>query len=55
MTAAPDWDIASPTDAELAGAAATGDRGAFAQIYARYADRLHDFCVGMPSPQTRTS
>ena len=47
MTALPDWDIAGPTDAELAGAAATGDRGAFGQIYARYADRLHDFCVGM--------
>ena len=27
------------------GAAATGDRQAFAGIYDRYADRLHDFCV----------
>lgn len=45
MTALPDWDIA--TDAELAGAAAAGDRRAFAGIYDRYADRLHDFCVGM--------
>jgi RNA polymerase sigma factor (sigma-70 family) len=31
-------------DAELARAAAAGDRGAFAAIYDRYADRLHDFC-----------
>ena len=45
MTALPDWDIAS--DAELAGAAAAGDRAAFAGIYDRYVDRLHDFCVGM--------
>ena len=26
---------------------AAGDRAAFAGIYDRYADRLHDFCVGM--------
>jgi RNA polymerase sigma factor (sigma-70 family) len=45
MTAVPDWDIVS--DAELVGAALTGDRGAFAGIYDRYAERLHDFCVGM--------
>ena len=45
MTALPDWDIAS--DADLAGAAAAGDRAAFAGIYDRYADRLHDFCIGM--------
>jgi RNA polymerase sigma factor (sigma-70 family) len=45
MTALPDWDMVS--DAELACAAAAGDRGAFAGIYDRYADRLHDFCVGM--------
>ena len=45
MTALPDWDIVS--DAELACAAAAGDRRAFASIYDRYADRLHDFCVGM--------
>jgi RNA polymerase sigma factor (sigma-70 family) len=45
MTALPDWDIVS--DAELASSAAAGDRGAFAGIYDRYADRLHDFCVGM--------
>lgn len=44
-TALSNWDIVS--DAELARAAATGDRHAFAMIYDRYADRLHDFCVGM--------
>jgi RNA polymerase sigma factor (sigma-70 family) len=47
MTAIPGPDIVGPTDAELAGAAAAGDRGAFAGIYDRYADRLHDFCIGM--------
>jgi RNA polymerase sigma factor (sigma-70 family) len=47
MTAVPDWRIAGRSDAELAAAAAAGDRGAFAGIYDRYADRLHDFCVGM--------
>jgi len=31
-------------DAGLARAATAGDRGAFAAIYDRYADRLHDFC-----------
>jgi RNA polymerase sigma factor (sigma-70 family) len=45
MTALPEWDIAS--DAELVSAAAGGDRLAFAGIYDRYADRLHDFCIGM--------
>ncbi|OBH04804.1 hypothetical protein A5696_04355, partial [Mycobacterium sp. E2699] len=39
------WDIVS--DGELARAAAAGDRRAFAMIYDRYADRLHDFCIGM--------
>ncbi len=34
-------------DATLARAAASGDRSAFAEIYDRYADRLHDFCIGM--------
>jgi RNA polymerase sigma factor (sigma-70 family) len=34
-------------DATLARSAAAGDRAAFAEIYDRYADRLHDFCVGM--------
>ena len=45
MTAVPESDILS--DAELAVAAAEGDRTAFAGIYDRYADRLHDFCIGM--------
>ncbi len=44
MTAVPRED---PTDAELAIAAAAGDRAALAEIYDRYADRLHDFCIGM--------
>jgi RNA polymerase sigma factor (sigma-70 family) len=49
MTAVPNWDIVGPTgsDAELARASAAGDRTAFASIYDRYADRLHDFCAGM--------
>jgi RNA polymerase sigma factor (sigma-70 family) len=45
MTAAPDWNTVS--DAELATAAAKGDRAAFAGIYDRYADRLHNYCVGL--------
>ena len=49
MTAAGDWDIVGPsgTDAELVLASAAGDRDAFAGIYDRYADRLHDFCCGI--------
>ncbi len=49
MTAVPHWDVLGPvdTDADLARSAAAGDRGAFAGIYDRYADRLFDFCVGM--------
>jgi RNA polymerase sigma factor (sigma-70 family) len=49
MTAVPNWDLGGPngSDAELARACAAGDRRAFAGIYDRYADRLHDFCVGM--------
>ena len=49
MTAARRAEPIGPdaTDAELAIAATAGDRGAFAVIYDRYADRLHDFCVGM--------
>lgn len=35
------------TDAQLAIAATGGDRTAFALIYDRYADKLHDFSVGM--------
>jgi RNA polymerase sigma factor (sigma-70 family) len=42
---APDWPLAS--DAELVAGAAAGERAAFAGIYDRYADRLHDFCIGM--------
>jgi RNA polymerase sigma factor (sigma-70 family) len=50
MTAAlSNWSGIGPgsSDAELAVAAAAGDRHAFAGIYDRYADRLHDFCIGM--------
>jgi RNA polymerase sigma factor (sigma-70 family) len=49
MTAVPNWDIVGPSgsDGELARASAAGDRTAFAGIYDRYADRLHDFCAGM--------
>jgi len=45
VTAQFDWNTTD--DAELACAAAAGDRTAWAGIYDRYADRLHDFCVGM--------
>jgi RNA polymerase sigma factor (sigma-70 family) len=45
MTALPDGKIVS--GAELAVAAAAGDRAAFAAIYHRYADQLHDYCAGM--------
>ncbi|PRC41364.1 hypothetical protein C6A85_000000116025 [Mycobacterium sp. ITM-2017-0098] len=44
MTADPGADA---TDAELVLAAAAGDTNALAAIYDRYANRLHDFCVGM--------
>jgi RNA polymerase sigma factor (sigma-70 family) len=37
----------SRDDAQLVRAAKAGDRGAFAAIYDRYADRLHDFCWGL--------
>ncbi|OBB14931.1 hypothetical protein A5662_06990 [Mycobacteriaceae bacterium 1482268.1] len=50
MTAAlSNWSGIGPgsSDADLAVAAAAGDRNAFAGIYDRYADRLHDFCIGM--------
>ncbi len=39
--------VGAADDATLARAAAAGDRVAFAGIYDRYADRLHDFCTGM--------
>jgi RNA polymerase sigma factor (sigma-70 family) len=46
MTAAlPGRSVVS--DAELVRAAAAGDRAAFAAIYDRYANQLHDFCIGM--------
>jgi RNA polymerase sigma factor (sigma-70 family) len=49
MTAVMNWAIVGPcdSDAELARASAAGDKRAFAVIYGRYADRLHDFCLGM--------
>ena len=37
----------APEDAYLVRAAVGGDRQAFAVIYDRYSNRLHDFCVGM--------
>ncbi len=40
-----DWGVAC--DADLVNAAALGDRTAFAGIYDRYADRLHDYCLGI--------
>jgi RNA polymerase sigma factor (sigma-70 family) len=47
MTTTPLTSLEDSDDATLATAAARGDRVAFAAIYNRYADRLHDFCVGM--------
>lgn len=49
MTAARRAEPIGPdaTDGELAIAASAGDRAAFALIYDRYADKLHDFSVGM--------
>ena len=48
MTALPSWDTVEPeSDADLVRACATGNRRAFADIYDRYADRLHDFGTGM--------
>jgi RNA polymerase sigma factor (sigma-70 family) len=48
-TAVSRWDIVGPSDSDaaLARASAAGDKRAFADIYDRYADRLHDFCVGL--------
>lgn len=45
MTTLPKSDIVS--DAELARAAAAGDRAALASIYHRYASPLHAYCVGL--------
>lgn len=47
MTLAPLQPADALDDANLARAAASGDRLAFTAIYDRYADRLHDFCAGM--------
>lgn len=47
MTIAPLEHTDALDDAELAMAAAGGDRQAFAAIYDRYADRLYDFCAAM--------
>ncbi len=49
MTAVPDWEVVGPseTDADLVRASLAGDRTAFGQMYDRYANRLHDFCIGM--------
>lgn len=49
MTAVPHWELVGPrdSDADLVRASLAGDRSAFAQMYDRYADSLHDFCVGM--------
>jgi len=46
---ADNWGTVGPSDsdAELALAAAAGDKRAFADIYDRYSNRLYDFCVGM--------
>ena len=37
-------ELAEHTDAQLVAGVLAGDREAFAAIYDRYADRLHDFC-----------
>ncbi|WP_228032559.1 RNA polymerase sigma factor [Mycolicibacterium sp. P9-22] len=47
MATGPSRSSDSRDDRTLVLAAATGDTSAFAAIYDRYADRLHDFCVGM--------
>ena len=47
MTTARPTPVDARDDAELARTAALGDQAAFAAIYDRFADRLHDFCVGM--------
>ena len=41
------YDARSMDDAELVRGARSGDRSAFAEIYDRYADRIHDFCHSM--------
>jgi RNA polymerase sigma factor (sigma-70 family) len=39
--------MTAPSDAQLVAGVLTGDREAFAQVYDRYADRLHDFAYSM--------
>jgi DNA-directed RNA polymerase specialized sigma24 family protein len=36
--------VSEYTDTELVAGVLAGDRDAFAAVYDRYADRLHDFC-----------
>ena len=42
-----DDDFHVYSDAELVGRARSGEREAFAAIYDRYADRIHDFCFSV--------
>lgn len=39
--------MTAPSDAQLVAGVLAGDRDAFAQVYDRYADRLHDFAYSM--------
>lgn len=39
--------MTAPSDAQLVSGVLAGDRDAFAQVYDRYADRLHDFAYSM--------
>jgi len=47
VTAVTNMEIVGPTDAELARAAATVTDRRSPKSNDRYADRLHDFCIGM--------
>lgn len=47
MATHPSTSSDNSDDGTLALAAAAGNAAAFAAIYDRYADRLHDFCIGM--------
>jgi RNA polymerase sigma factor (sigma-70 family) len=40
-------EVMGPSDAQLVSGVLAGDRDAFAQVYDRYADRLHDFAYSM--------
>ncbi|MGH4023078.1 MAG: RNA polymerase sigma factor, partial [Pseudonocardiaceae bacterium] len=44
MSAPPRPQPAEPSDAQLVAGVLAGDRDAFATVYDRYGDRLHDFC-----------